>query len=495
MVEDVMVFKGRTVLAFVLLAMFASSLLTITFFNPVVPTAKGNFDVTQTNSAAVKEGSLTSQDLKKLETTYNLIHSQYVFEIDHDKILNGAISGMLSATEDPFSTYMNPEEAKHFQESVDALFEGIGAEVSLEDGRVKIVSPIKGSPAEKAGLRVNDIIVSVNGDKLDGLTLSQAVAKIRGVKGTQAELSILRAGVIDLINIIVVRDNIQMETVTGEIVTKDIGKIEIRQFSIRTVEEFKVELLRLEKKGIKGLIIDVRNDPGGLLGKVVDIAEPFIEKGKTVVQIEDRNGNRQPTVSKINEPVRKYPIAVLINKGSASASEILAAALQQSAGSKLVGETSYGKGTVQDTFDKEMADGSNLKLTIDKWLTPNGTWIHKKGVAPDVSVEQPAYFNVAPLTKKLTLKFDMNSEDVKNLQIMLEGLGFFPERKDGYYDTKTAAAVKEFQKANRLAVTGDADEKTMNAVEDKIILAIKNPKNDMQLNAAISIIQNTLASP
>jgi carboxyl-terminal processing protease len=494
MVEDVMVFKGRTVLAFVLLAMFASSLLTITFINPVAPAANGNVDIV-TNPPAVKEGSLTAQDLKKLETTYNLIHSQYVFEIDHDKILNGAISGMLSATEDPFSTYMNPEEAKHFQEGVDALFEGIGAEVSLEDGKVKIVSPIKGSPAEKAGLRVNDIIVSVNGEKLDGLTLSQAVAKIRGMKGTQAELSILRAGVMDPINIIVVRDNIKMETVTGELVAKEIGKIEISQFSVRTVEEFKDELVRLEQKGIKALIIDVRNDPGGLLGKVVDIAEPFIEKGKTVVQIEDRNGHRQPTVSKINEPVRKYPIAVLINKGSASASEILAAALQQSAGSKLVGETTYGKGTVQDTFDKEMADGSNLKLTIDKWLTPNGTWIHKKGVAPDLRVEQPAYFNVAPLTKKLTLKYDMNSEDVKNLQIMLEGLGFFPERKDGYYDAKTAAAVKEFQKASKLAVTGDADEKTMNAVEDKIILEIKNPKNDMQLNAAISLLQNTLASP
>jgi carboxyl-terminal processing protease len=497
-VVGVMVFKGRMVLVYVLIAMFASSLLTlltINFFYPVVSIANGNTDISgQAGTASPQPGSLTSKDLKKLDMAYNLIHTQYVSKIDHDKILNGAITGMLSATEDPFSTYMTPEEAKQFQDNVDALFEGIGAELLMIDNKVTIDFLIKGSPAEKAGLRKNDIIASVNGEKLDGLTLYQAVAKIRGMKGTQAELSILRTGAKDPLNIIVVRDEIESQTVKSEMVTKEIGKIEIRQFSVRTVEEFKAGLVGLEKQGMKSLIIDVRDDPGGFLKKVVDIAQLFIDKGKTIVQIEGRDGKRQAEVSKISEPVRKYPIVVLINKGSASASEILAAALQQSAGIKLIGETTYGKGTVQETFIEEMADGSNLKLTIDKWLTPNGTWIHQKGITPDIPVKQPAYFDVMALSKKVTLKYDMNNEDVKNMQVMLEGLGYSPMRKDGYYDAQTVAAVKAFQKANQLSETGEADEATMKELEIKISDKIKDSKNDMQLNAAINLLQSTTTS-
>jgi carboxyl-terminal processing protease len=485
-----MVFKGRSVLVFVVLAIFASSLLTLTFFDPTVPVDKGSTPANLANAPA--SGGLTAQDIKKLETTYDIIHNQYVTEINHDKIMDGAINGMLSATEDPFSTYMNPQDAKQFQENVDALFEGIGAEISIDNGKVTIVSPIKGSPAEKAGLRVNDIINAVNGEKLDGLTLNQAVAKIRGVKGTQAKLSIERSGITDPIDIIVVRDDIQMETVTGDMITPVIGKIEIRQFSVRSVEEFNAALVKLESKGMKGLIIDVRNDPGGLLDKVIHIAEPFIDKGKVIVQTEDRLGKKYPTVSELKETVRKYPIVVLINKGSASAAEILAAALQQSANSKLVGETTYGKGTVQDMFDKQLGDGSNLKLTINKWLTPNGTWIHKKGIDPDLRISEPDYFNVPPLSKKTTLRFDMNNDDVKNMQIMLAGLGFNPGRKDGYYNEETALAVKALQKSLNLKMTGEADLDTMNKLEKEVIAHIKDPKNDTQLTAAITLLQNTL---
>jgi carboxyl-terminal processing protease len=491
-VVDEMVFRGRMVLAYVLMAMFASSLLTIltlNFFYPMVPVVNGAI-----KSPTGSPDSLTSQDMSKLDKIYNLVHSQYVSAIDHDKIVNGAITGMLAATEDPFSTYMTPEEAKEFQDNVDALFEGIGAVLSMKDGKVKIDFLIKGSPAEKSRLQVDDIITSVNGEKLEGLTLNQAISKIRGMKGTQAELNILRAGVVDPIDIIVVRDEIEKLTVKGEMVDKEIGLIAIQQFSSRTVEEFTRELSDLEKKGMKGLIIDVRNDPGGYLGKVVDIAKPFIEKGKTIFQMEDRNGKRQQTVSDITDPARSYPIAVLINKGSASASEILAAALQESAGSKLIGETTYGKGTVQEQFDQVMADGSNLKLTIDKWLTPNGTWIHQKGIKPDLQVEQPAYFNIAELNRKLTLKFDMNNEAVKNMQQKLEGLGFNPERKDGYFDAKTELAVKAFQKSSQLSESGIMDETTMNELENKISILINDSKNDRQLNAAITLIQNTITA-
>ncbi|MGG2197751.1 MULTISPECIES: S41 family peptidase [Paenibacillus] len=483
-----MVFKGRTVLAFVLLSMFASSIMTLTIVNPSIFAAVKNGNGA---AAADAKSGLTSKDINKLATTYQLINGKYLNEVDHEKIVNGAINGMLATLEDPFTVYMDQNEAKQFDENITSSFQGIGAEVTSEDGKVTIVTPIKGSPAEKAGLHANDVIVSVNGEKLDGLTLNQAIMKIRGPKGTQAKLEVARAGVSDPIQVIVVRDDIDVETVFGEMLPGNIGKIEIRQFSSNTSARFKEELAALESKGMKGLIIDVRNDPGGLLSAVVEIVEPFIPKGKTIVQIENRKGVREETKSE-NGTGKNYPVSVLINKGSASASEILAGALHDSVGSKLIGETTFGKGTVQVTFEQEMGDGSNIKMTVYKWLTPNGTWIHKKGIAPDLAVEQPAYFKAAPLTKKETLKPDSNNEDVKNLQVMLQGLGLNPERTDGYYSDKTAQAVKTFQRSNGLPVTGEVDKETANKLEKAILAAIRDPKNDLQLKAAVEAMQQAV---
>ena len=487
-----MVFKGRTVLIFILLAVFASSLVTMTIVNPEISAQRMNTGSNKDAVATAKQSELSKQDLNKLSTAYELIHSKYVTEVDHDKLLNGAINGMLGALDDPYSSYMDPKEAKQFEESINSSFQGIGAEVALEEGRVTIVAPIKGAPAEKAGIHVNDVIISVNGEKLDGLTLPQAVAKIRGVKGTQAKLSIMRAGLTEPVEIIVVRDDIPIETVFAEMITPEIGKIEIRQFSANTATKFKTELVALEGKGMKGLIIDVRDDPGGLLDRVVDIVQPFVAKGKPIVQIEDRQGNRNPTLSEVKEPVRTYPIAVLINGGSASASEILAGALKEAAQGKLFGETTYGKGTVQVTFEKEMQDGSNIKMTSFKWLTPNGNWIHKKGIEPDVKVSQPAYFKVAPFSKKNVLKADMANDDIKTLQIMLTALGLSTERTDGYFNDKTVLAVKAFQNLHKLPVTGEVDVSMMNKLEKEIVTLIKDPNNDKQLKSAREYIQNSI---
>jgi carboxyl-terminal processing protease len=464
--------------------MFASSIMTLTIVSPSFFTEKG-----AEVSAAVKSG-LTVKDLNKLATAYQLIQTKYLNEVDHEKIVNGAINGMLETLDDPFTVYMDQNEAKQFDETLSSSFQGIGAEVSMEEGKVTIVAPIKGSPAEKAGLHANDVIISVNGEKLEGLTLNQAIMKIRGPKGTQAKLEVLRPGMTEPIQFIVVRDDIDIETVFGEMLQDGIGKIEIRQFSSNTAKRFHEELKNLESQGMKGLIIDVRNNPGGLLSSVVEIVEPFIPKGKVLVQIENRKGEREKTES--NDGSKTYPVSVLINKGSASASEILAGALHDSAGSKVIGETSFGKGTVQVTFEKEMGDGSNIKMTVYKWLTPNGTWIHKKGIVPDIAVEQPAYFKVLPLSKKTVLKQDMTSEDVKNLQLMLLGLGFNPERSDGYFSDKTTVAVKAFQRVNGLPTTGEVDADTANKIEKAILTQIRNPKNDLQLKAAIEYMQSVI---
>ncbi|MBP1157768.1 MULTISPECIES: S41 family peptidase [unclassified Paenibacillus] len=479
-------FKGRTVLVFVLLSMFAGSIMTLTIVNPSIFAAVGKEAGLQTGG----QSGLSGKDLSKIAKTYQLIESKFLTEVDHEKVVNGAINGMLSTLEDPFTVYMDQKEAEQFDENITSSFQGIGAEVTSEDGKVVIVAPIKGAPAERAGLHANDVIVSVNGEKLEGLSLNQAIMKIRGPKGTQAKLEIVRSGSPEPIPVIVVRDDIDVETVYAEMLPGQIGKIEIRQFSSNTSEHFNQELKVLEEQGMKGLIIDVRNDPGGLLSAVVEIVEPFIPKGKTIVQIENRKGEREETKSQGTG--KPYPVSVLINKGSASASEILAGALHDSAGSKLIGENTFGKGTVQVTFEKEMGDGSNIKMTVYKWLTPNGTWVHKNGIAPNITVEQPGYFRVAPLTKKEILKPDMNNEDVKNLQIMLQGLGLSPERMDGYFNGKTQLAVKAFQRMNNLPVTGEVDKETAEKLEKAILEAIRDTKNDLQLKAAIQHMQSVV---
>jgi carboxyl-terminal processing protease len=479
-----MIFKGRTVIAFVLLAMFASSILTLTIAEPSMFADKRNVSPQGGGS----DTSLTSKDLNKITRTYSLIESKFLEPAEHDKIINGAINGMITSLGDPFTSYMDEKEASQFEESLSSSFQGIGAEVSMIDGRVTVVSPIKGSPAEKAGIRANDAILSINGEKLDGLTLSQAVMKIRGPRGTQAKLGILRQGSSDSMDIIVVRGDIPQETVYSEMLDNGIGKIEIRQFSENTATRFAQELKLLESRNMRGLIIDVRNDPGGILPVVVGIVEPFVPKGKPIVQIEDRDGKREPTNSKGEG--KGYPVTVLINKGSASASEILAGAFKEAVGGKVIGETSFGKGTVQVTT--EMGDGSNIKMTEYKWLTPDGNWIHKKGITPDIVVEQPEYFKAIPLDKNKALKYDMAGDDVKDLQIMLKGVGLQPGREDGYFDDKTALAVKSFQRLQNLEMTGQVDSATATKLEDATIAAIKEPKNDLQLQAAIRYLQGVL---
>lgn len=431
-------------------------------------------------------------DMKKIQTAMELIEGQYYKNVDRTKLVDGAINGMMEALDDPYSSYMGKETAAQFEESIEGSFTGIGAEVASENGKVVIVTPIKGSPAEKAGLRAQDIILSVNGESLEGLDLNDAVSKIRGPKGSEAKIKIQRAGSTDPVEYKIVRDDIDLETVTAHMEKDGVGVITITQFSLNTADRFKEELAKLEKQNMKGLVIDVRNNPGGVLSVVIDIAQQFVPKGKTIVQVEDKNQKREKEVSKGSS--KPYPVTVLMNKGSASASEILAGALQQSAGATLIGENSFGKGTVQTSYDKQMGDGSLLKITIAKWLTPNGTWIHEKGIAPDIAVSQPEYFSVAPLSKEKPLEYNMNNTDVKNAQIMLKGLGYNPGREDGYFDKPTEEAVKGFQKKAGLTANGTIDSETAGKLEAALIENIRNPENDTQLKRGIQQIRKEIAA-
>ncbi|XJZ26927.1 S41 family peptidase [Bacillota bacterium Lsc_1132] len=434
----------------------------------------------QTDSAA----------LEKVNQAYDLILGRYVEKVDQQKLVEGAVQGMLAVLKDPYSVYMDKDTAKQFTQTLESSFEGIGAEVGMVDGKIVIVSPFKNSPAEKAGLKANDQILKVDGESVEGLDLSKATLKIRGKKGTTVKLEIARKGLKDPMIVSVKRGEIPLETVHSAVKKqngKKIGYIELTSFAEKTASDFKKQLKALEGEKIKGLVIDVRGNPGGLLPSVEEILGEFVTKDKPLIQIENRNGEKQRVFSTLAKK-KDYPVAVLVDKGSASASEILAGALKEAESYPLVGEQTFGKGTVQQAVP--MGDGSNIKLTLFKWLTPNGNWIHKKGIEPDVPVKQPAIFQTHPLQVDMPLQQDMNNEQVKNAQEILKGLGFVPGRTDGYFSTDTARAVKAFQQENNLDVTGIIDAKTAAKMEEDAMKEMKKEKNDLQLRTALQLVAN-----
>jgi len=488
-----MMFKGRTVLAFVLLALFAGSIVTLTVVGPLDDRFVASLGpaVTVSGEARPEEdaGGLSEEEAKKLAAVYKLLEQRYVESVDRERLTEGALDGLVQALEDPYSEYLNKEEVESFSEHINSTFTGIGAEVVLQDGHVVVVTPIKNSPAERAGLMAGDKILSVNGDSLQGLDLTQAVEKIRGPKGTQAKLEIQRKDSPDVIDIIVVRDDISLETVESELRPDGIGVIGIRQFAVNTAEHFAEELKKLEDQNMKALIIDVRNNPGGVVQAVQSIAETFVPSGGTIMHLEYRDGKREKTTSKGKG--KPYPVVVLINEGSASASEILAAAIQESAEGKLIGQPTFGKGLVQSTV--KLSDGSGVKLTIAKWLTPDGDTIHEKGVAPDITVEQTKLFEAVTIPDDKELAFDMTGDEIKNVQLILEGLGFKPGRTDGYFNQTTKQAVIAFQKTHGLPQSGVVNAATAAKLEEEALAQLLDPDNDAQLHAAVEQIQKMLS--
>lgn len=437
---------------------------------------------------AIPEEPIQSEKLEKVKQAYQLILNSYVEKVDENQLIEGAIQGMLATLADPNSVYMDKETAKQFNETLEPSFEGIGAEVSMEDGKILIVSPFKDSPAEKAGLKPRDQILKVDGESIEGLDLYEATLKIRGKKGTKVELEIVRQGLSKPIKVAVKRDEIPQITVYSELKNhngKEIGYIEITSFAENTAKEFFEALNGLEKKRIEGLIIDVRGNPGGFLESVRDILKELVTSENPYIQIESRNGEKKRYFSSITK-AKEYPIVVLVDKGSASASEILAGALQEAQGYTVIGETTYGKGTVQQPI--AMGDGSNIKLTLYKWLTPNGNWIHKEGIKPTIEVKKSNLFNTHPISIEKALEKDMNNEQVKYAQETLAALGYSPGRKDGYFNNSTMFAVRAFQQQIGFEPSGIIDETTAAALQEAVQAEMKKEKNDIQLQTALRII-------
>ena len=445
-----------------------------------------NKELTNNEPNTIVDSSTTAEERDEFEKLYNAfdkLNLDYYKEVDPTVLIDGAIDGMLDSLEDPYTDYLTKQEATNFNDSISSSFEGIGAEISSVDGNITVVSPIKGAPAEAAGIRANDVILTVDGTNITGMSTTEAVTLIRGEKGSEVVLTVRRPGVEEVLTIPIIRDTIPVETVYGEMVTDEIAKIQVTSFSKNTTKELKEMMTNLEKEGMKSLILDLRQNPGGLLDQALEMASLFMDNDKTVLFVENRDGTKYNYVSSGDK--KDIELVVLIDEGSASASEIVAGALSQNANVPLVGKTTFGKGTVQQAFEFE--DGSSVKLTTQRWLTPNGDWINEVGIKPDYEVSLPEYAFLTVISTNETYKVDDFNSQVKVAQAMLNALGY-TVREDGYFDDAMQQQVKNFQKDNNLTVDGILTGSTSAKLMDEIRTLIK--ENDTQLHKAIEVLEN-----
>jgi len=307
-------------------------------------------------------------------------------KFDIQEMIYGAISGMVKSLEDPYTTFLNPEDTKRFIEDVKGTFEGVGMEIGQKKGQLQVIAPLEGTPAQKAGVLAGDKIIKVDDTLTLDITLDEAVNLIRGPKGTEVTLTIYREEWGTTKEIKIVRGVIEIPSLKWEIIDENIAHLKLYQFSEKASFDFREAAIEILASPCQKIILDLRNNPGGYLEVAQDVAGWFLERGQIVV-IEDFGQIKEQKIYKAqgNASLVEYPIVILINQGSASGSEILAGALRDNRGIKLIGEKSFGKGSVQEL--ERLREGSSLKITVAKWLTPNGELITDKGLEPDIKIE------------------------------------------------------------------------------------------------------------
>lgn len=353
-------------------------------------------------------------DFEKLYTIKDKLDRYYLGEIDINKLIDGAATGMTEAVGDPYTTYMNAEEFKDFYSQTEGNYVGLGIQVGVKEDKIVVVATFENSPAEKVGILSGDIIENVNGTKVEGKDLEKAVKTMKGEKGEAVELTLSRENK-GSFNVKAVRDEIEMITVKKEMIDSQVGYIQVTMFDENTSSNFENAIKDLNSKGMKSLIVDLRENPGGLLDQTVNMCSQFIPKNKNIVYTEDKNGNRKDYNS-VGGIAEGLPLTILIDEGSASASEIFTGAIKDYKLGTLVGTKTFGKGVVQTTFYRDrdgFRDGTALKVTISKYYTPNGQNIHGIGIEPDILVEYPEELKGKAYDKSVDPQFEKALEVAK----------------------------------------------------------------------------------
>ncbi|MEW6327224.1 MAG: S41 family peptidase [Thermodesulfobacteriota bacterium] len=408
-------------------------------------------------SAATREAY---EKLKLFADVLDIVEKNYVEEVKTGDLIYGAIKGMLE-TLDPHSSFMSPDDFKELQVETKGVFSGIGIEITLKDGILTVVSPIEGTPAYKAGLKAGDRILKIDGKTTKNMSLTEAVKKLRGPKGTEVTISILREGWAEIKDFALVRDVIPIHSVKHKTLEEGYGYVRIINFQDKTSQDLKSALDDLEQqnKPLKGLILDLRNNPGGLLDQAVKVADEFIDTG-IIVYTDGRikSQNVRFTAHEGEKP-HPYPIIVLVNEGSASASEIVAGALQDHKKAIILGAQTFGKGSVQTVIPLD--DGSGLRLTTARYYTPGGRSIQAKGITPDIIV---------------TGQLNLYGEKMKKIKILRE--------KDLEHHIKNDREEAEPETSPDI---GEEEEKPDT---DKDKDAGATSEEDIQLNRALQILKS-----
>ncbi len=345
--------------------------------------------VNPVNSQVANKNSLAGLDFSTFLEVKEILEKNYINQeqIDDQKLVEGAIKGMANSLEDPYTEFMTAEETKEFNSDLNDELEGIGAELTVKDGLLVVVSPLKNSPAMKAGLKPDDIIYKIDGEVAAELSLYNAIKKIRGKTGTEVTLTIVRKGNKTPFEVKIIRQKVSVESVITEDLGEGIWHITISQFSDDTGKEYQAAIQQVLKAKAKGLILDLRYNGGGYLKGAVDIVAPFFEANQTVVTVKYRDTTQNEVLRTSGKGAAlDLPLVVLINKGSASASEIVAGAIQDEKRGVLIGEKSFGKGSVQEV--DPLRDGSSLRFTVANWYTPKERNINKEGLTPDIEVKE-----------------------------------------------------------------------------------------------------------
>ena len=393
MLRGVFMVKRKQLIIAVLLSVILTAILTFTITNLVSFTIGSRVILSKEDYKLVKE-------VQKLLTLKKYIDKNYLEHVDSEKLIEGAAKGMFEALEDPYSVYMNQKEFKEFNEATSGSYGGIGVIVTDKDGYVTVVAPIENTPGERAGLRTGDKIIKVDDTEVTGIGLEKATSLMKGKKGTKVVLTIVRENRTEPIVIEIEREDIVLQTVKSEILNDGIGYIRISMFDEDTGKEFKKALAEIKEKKAKGLIIDLRQNPGGYVSQCIQVADELLDEG-IIFYTEDKGKNRVATKSKKGKI--DIPFVILVDEGSASASEILSGAVKDRKAGLLIGTKTFGKGLVQSV--EKLNDGSGFKLTIQKYFTPNGTDINKVGIEPDIEV------------KPLKILEGQDPEDVEDVQL------------------------------------------------------------------------------
>lgn len=438
------------------------------------------------------QGETISHKRTKLERMQNIMNHKWYFssmieEVDQ-KIMDKAYYGMTSFEEDKHTSYMSQEEVELFTSHIDMGFVGIGVQYSEDNGSFVVQKVFKDSPAEKAGVLAGDVFIKVDGVSLEGLTSEEISKMVKGMKGTVVSIEFLRQG--NPIVIDITRDEVN-NTAYGYMLDEDTGYLEIYSFGSETGKETGVYLKDLNQKGMKNLIIDLRDNGGGYLNTLVDVASHFLQEDTLVIKQVYSNGHVENGYTKGNRIVYADRIVILINHQTASAAEVLALSLkEQYPNTILVGEKSYGKGTVQTT--EYFEDGSALKYTTSKWTSPNGIWVNDLGgIEPDVAVKLHDYFylKVPNLEESSSYEVDSVSDYAKVAQYALDYLGYQVLRKDGYFDVYFKDTLNQYKLEHNLETDGILNRKTLDSIISSVRKNINSDKkNDAQLMKAMELI-------